>query len=59
MVTIICAVIGVFLAIGILFGLGIFTIGALGTIVIYGIKIGICLIPIAIGVFFVKILFGI
>ena len=59
MVTIICAVIGVFLAIGILLGLGIFTIGALGTIVIYGVKIGICLIPIIIGVFFAKILFGI
>lgn len=59
MITVICAVIGLFLTIGILFGLGIFTIGAIGSIVIYGIKIGICLIPIAIGVFFVKILFGI
>ena len=59
MLTVICAVIGVFLMIGILFGLGIFTIGALGTIVIYGVKIGICLIPIIIGVFFAKILFGI
>lgn len=59
MVTIICAVIGIFLAIGILLGLGIFTIGAVGTVLLWGIKLGICLIPIAIGVFFVKILFGI
>lgn len=59
MITVICAVVGFFLAIGVLLGLGIFTVGAIGTVIVYGIKLGICLIPVAIGVFFAKILFGI
>lgn len=59
MITLMVMIILGILAIGIVFGVLMFGIGMLGTILVWGIKIGICLIPVAIGVLLAKALFGI
>lgn len=59
MITLMVMIILGVLAIGIVFGVLMFGIGMLGTILVWGIKIGICLIPVAIGVLLAKALFGI
>lgn len=59
MITLMAMIILGILAIEIVFGVLMFGIGMLGTILVWGIKIGICLIPVAIGVLLAKALFGI
>ena len=59
MITLMVMIILGILAIGIVFGVLMFGIGMLGTVLVWGIKIGICLIPVAIGVLLAKALFGI
>ena len=59
MITLMVMIILGILAIGIVFGVLMFGIGILGTVLVWGIKIGICLIPVAIGVLLAKALFGI
>ena len=53
-----CIMLGI-MAIGVVVGVFIFGIGMLGTILVWGIKLGICLIPVMIGVLLAKALFGI
>jgi hypothetical protein len=59
MITIlVCIMLGV-MAVGVVAGVLIFGIGMLGTALVWGIKLGICIIPILIGVLLAKTLFGI
>lgn len=59
MITIMVAIMLGIMALGVVLGVFIFGIGMLGTILVWGIKLGICLIPVAIGVLLAKALFGI
>lgn len=59
MITIFMAIVLGVMALGVVLGVFIFGIGMLGTILLWGIKLGLCMIPIAIGVLLAKALFGI
>ena len=59
MVTLVVAIMLGVMALGVVLGVFIFGIGMLGTILLWGIKLGLCLIPVAIGVLLAKALFGI
>lgn len=59
MITILVAIMLGIMAIGVVVGVFIFGIGMLGTILVWGIKLGVCLIPMMIGVLLAKALFGI
>lgn len=59
MITILAAIMLGVMALGVVLGVFIFGIGMLGTILVWGVKLGICLIPVAIGVLLAKALFGI
>lgn len=59
MITIMVAIMLGIMAIGVIVGVFIFGIGMLGTILVWGVKLGICLIPVMIGVLLAKALFGI
>lgn len=56
MVTIALGIIGVFLMAGIILGLFVFGIGAIGTVIIWGFKIGLCAIPFLLGFLLVRML---
>ena len=56
MITIAVGIFGVFLIAGIILGLFVFGIGALGTILVWGFKIGLCAIPFMLGYFLVRAL---
>lgn len=51
-------VVGV-MVLGVLIGLVIFGLGTIGALFIYAVKIGICLIPLALAFVLVRVLFGI
>ena len=59
MITIFMAIVLGIMALGFIAGLFIFGIGALASIFVFAVKAGVCAIPIAIGILFVKVLFGI
>ena len=51
-------VIGI-MVLGVILGLVIFGLGTIGVIFLYSVKVGICLIPLALAVVLVRLLFGI
>ncbi len=55
-ITIALSIFAAFLAAGIILGLLIFGVGAIGTVVLWGVKIGICAIPFMLGYFLVRAL---
>lgn len=58
-VILVAIILGGIAAIGAVIGVLMFGIGMLGTILVWGIKLGICLIPVLIGVLLAKALFSI
>ena len=56
MVTIALAIFGAFLAAGIILGLLVFGLGAIGTVIVWGFKIGLCAIPFLLGCLLVRAL---
>lgn len=59
MITVLGSIVVGIMVLGVILGLVIFGLGTIGVIFWYAVKVGICLIPLALAVVLVRLLFGI